>query len=104
MKQPRRTQRVETQCLGIAFRLQPENKTMTLSSSQPLFTPVKMGDLLLPNRIVMAPLTRMRADNPGHVPNQLQARYYAQRASAGLIIGEGTEISPTAYGWANTPG
>jgi N-ethylmaleimide reductase len=77
---------------------------MTLSSSQPLFTPVKMGDLLLPNRIVMAPLTRMRADNPGHVPNQPQARYYAQRASAGLIIGEGTEISPTAYGWANTPG
>jgi len=63
-----------------------------------------MGDLLLPNRIVMAPLTRMRAANPGHVPTDLHAEYYAQRASAGLIIGECTEISPEAYGWADTPG
>jgi N-ethylmaleimide reductase len=71
---------------------------------QPLFTPVQMGRLLLPNRIIMAPLTRMRAANPGHVPSELHVEYYSQRASAGLIIGECTEISPDAYGWADTPG
>jgi N-ethylmaleimide reductase len=74
------------------------------SARQPLFTPVHMGKLKLPNRIVMAPLTRMRAANPGHAPTELHAEYYAQRASAGLIIGECTEISPDAYGWADTPG
>ncbi len=74
------------------------------STQQPLFTPVRMGKLELPNRIVMAPLTRMRATNPGHAPAELHAEYYAQRASAGLIIGECTEISPDAYGWADTPG
>src|SRR5277367_2033472 len=73
-------------------------------SQQPLFTPVRMGKLELPNRVVMAPLTRMRAANPGHAPTELHAEYYAQRASAGLIIGECTEISPEAYGWADTPG
>jgi N-ethylmaleimide reductase len=71
---------------------------------QPLFTPVKMSELQLPNRIIMAPLTGMRAANPGHVPTELHAEYHAQRASAGLIIGECTEISPDAYGWADTPG
>src|SRR5246500_5902056 len=71
---------------------------------QPLLTPVRMGKLELSNRIVMAPLTRMRAANPGHVPSELHVEYYAQRASAGLIIGECTEISPDAYGWADTPG
>jgi N-ethylmaleimide reductase len=70
----------------------------------PLFTPVQMGELELPKRIIMAPLTRMRAANPGHVPSELHVEYYAQRASAGLIIGECTEISPDAYGWADTPG
>jgi N-ethylmaleimide reductase len=73
-------------------------------SDQPLFTPVRMGALQLRNRIVMAPLTRMRASNSGHAPTQLHAEYYAQRASAGLIIGECTEISPDGYGWADTPG
>ena len=73
-------------------------------SDQPLFTPVRMGELQLRNRIVMAPLTRMRASNPEHAPTQLHAEYYAQGASAGLIIGECTEISPDAYGWADTPG
>ena len=62
-----------------------------------------MGTLELRNRIIMAPLTRMRASNAGHVPTDLHAEYYAQRASAGLIIGEGTEISPDAYGWADSP-
>ena len=63
-----------------------------------------MGKLELRNRIVMAPLTRMRAADAGHAPTELQAEYYAQRASAGLIIGECPEISRKAYGWADTPG
>ena len=77
---------------------------MSEQTSQPLLTPVRMGDLLLPNRIAMAPLTRMRAANPGHVPTEMMARYYAQRASAGIIIGECTAISAGGYGWADTPG
>ncbi|MDB5479165.1 MAG: alkene reductase [Caulobacteraceae bacterium] len=73
-------------------------------SVQPLFTPVRVGDLDLPNRIVMAPLTRMRASSVDHVPTLLQAEYYAQRASAGLIVAEATAISPDGFGWADTPG
>jgi N-ethylmaleimide reductase len=73
-------------------------------SNQPLFMPYRMGDLDLPNRIVMAPLTRMRAQSHDHVPTTLQAEYYAQRASAGLIISEATAISPEGFGWADTPG
>src|ERR1700722_18210566 len=71
---------------------------------QPLFIPVCMGDLDLPNRIVMAPLTRMRAGSIDHVPTALQAEYYAQRASAGLIVAEATAISPDGFGYADTPG
>jgi N-ethylmaleimide reductase len=63
-----------------------------------------MGALDLPNRIVMAPLTRMRARSHDHVPTNLQAEYYAQRASAGLIVAEATAISPQGFGWADTPG
>ena len=70
----------------------------------PLFTPHRMGDLDLPNRIVMAPLTRMRAGSDDHVPTALQAEYYAQRATAGLIVTEGVAISPDGFGWADTPG
>ena len=77
---------------------------MTDLAQQPLLTPFRMGELLLPNRIVMAPLTRQRAANSGHVPTLLQAQYYAQRASAGVIISEGTAISPEGYGWVDTPG
>jgi len=55
-----------------------------------LLTRYQLGDLNLRNRIVMAPLTRTRAENPGHIPNDLMIEYYAQRASAGLIITEGT--------------
>src|SRR5690348_12501267 len=73
-------------------------------SLQPLFTPVRMGGLDLPNRIVMAPLTRMRAGSIDHVPTPLQAEHYAQRASAGLIVAEATAISPDGFGWADTPG
>jgi N-ethylmaleimide reductase len=77
---------------------------LAIDKRQRLFSPVRMGKLELQNRIVMAPLTRMRANNPEHAPTELHAEYYAQRASAGLIIGEGTEISPDAYGWADSPG
>jgi N-ethylmaleimide reductase len=77
---------------------------LTTLQMQPLLTPVRMGKLELRNRIIMAPMTRMRASNPGHAPTELHAEYYGQRASAGLIIGEGTETSPDAYGWADSPG
>ena len=73
-------------------------------STEPLFTPYRMADPDLPNRIVMAPLTRMRAQSHDHVPTTLQTEYYGQRASAGLIIGEATAISPEGFGWADTPG
>lgn len=69
-----------------------------------LLTPYQLGDLNLRNRIVMAPLTRTRAENPGHVPNDLTVEYYAQRASAGLIITEGTWVSEEAQGWYGVPG
>src|SRR5260370_28187886 len=78
--------------------------THARESSQPLLTPFRMGDLDLPNRVIMAPLTRMRATPDDHVPTMLQAEYYAQRASAGLIIADATAISPEAFGWADTPG
>lgn len=68
-----------------------------------LFLPVRVGPFTLPNRIVMAPLTRSRAGE-GDVPGALQAEYYAQRASAGLIISEATQISPQGKGYAFTPG
>src|SRR6202161_3322140 len=73
-------------------------------SVQPLFTPVRMGELHLPNRIVMAPLTRTRAGPIDHVPTALQAEYYAQRASAGLIVAEATAINPDCFGYVDTPG
>lgn len=68
-----------------------------------LFDPLKLGDLTLPNRIIMSPLTRCRAD-AGHVPNDLMAEYYAQRASAGLIISEATCVCPMGVGYPDTPG
>ena len=68
-----------------------------------LFTPLQLGAIKLPNRIIMAPLTRMRA-GAGNVPTALNANYYAQRASAGLIISEGTAISADAHGYPNAPG
>lgn len=68
-----------------------------------LFDPIKIGDLELPNRIIMAPLTRCRAD-AGRVPNALMAEYYVQRASAGLIISEATSVTPMGVGYPDTPG
>jgi N-ethylmaleimide reductase len=72
--------------------------------TSPLFRPLELGPLQLPNRIVMAPLTRSRSSQPGNVPNELMATYYAQRASAGLIVSEATQISPQGQGYSFTPG
>lgn len=69
-----------------------------------LFRPFSLGSIALPNRVVMPPLTRARAAQPGNVPTAMNAAYYAQRASAGLIIAEATDISPDAKGYSLTPG
>ncbi len=68
-----------------------------------LFTPLELGQLLLKNRIIMAPLTRGRAGADG-VPSELMAQYYSQRATAGLIIAEATAVSADGRGWLNSPG
>jgi len=67
-----------------------------------LLSSYDLGSLTLPNRVLMAPMTRNRA--PGHVPNDLMATYYRQRASAGLIITEATQVHPRGRGYPNTPG
>src|SRR5688572_13388451 len=70
-----------------------------------LFTPLKLGELELSHRVVMAPLTRQRASAPGNIPNELMAEYYRQRASeGGLIITEATQVSQGGQGYPLTPG
>ncbi len=69
-----------------------------------LFEPFSLGDVKLANRVVMAPLTRMRATAPDDIPNDLMVEYYRQRAGAGLIVSEGTQISPIGKGYMDTPG
>jgi len=69
-----------------------------------LFAPISLGDLTLPNRVIMAPLTRNRAAMPGNVPQAMNATYYAQRSSAGLIISEATQVAPEGIGYPATPG
>jgi N-ethylmaleimide reductase len=71
---------------------------------EPLFEPVRLGRYNLPHRMVMAPLTRSRARQPGNVPSALNACYYAQRASAALIVTEATQVSQQGQGYAWTPG
>src|SRR5262249_34304926 len=68
-----------------------------------LFDPIRIGAWDLPNRIIMAPLTRQRA-GVQRVPNVLMAEYYQQRASAGMIISEATSVTPMGVGYADTPG
>jgi N-ethylmaleimide reductase len=80
------------------------SRTVSRESTEALLTPYTVGDLKLKNRIVMAPLTRTRAENQGKVPNELMAEYYAQRAGAGLIITEGTFVSEQGQGWYGAPG
>jgi N-ethylmaleimide reductase len=86
--------------LGITRNF-PENHTMTTSTK--LFEPYKLGPLTLPNRLVMAPLTRNRA-LAGLVPNPLAVEYYGQRASAGLLVSEATQVSQQGQGYQDTPG
>ncbi len=69
-----------------------------------LLDPLAVGELELPNRVVMAPLTRNRATTPGRVPNGLMREYYRQRASAGMIITEATSVEPMGVGYPSTPG
>ncbi|SOC79205.1 N-ethylmaleimide reductase [Salinimicrobium sediminis] len=76
-----------------------------MSKKQALLQAYNMNGLELPNRVVMAPMTRSRADNAGNKPTaDLHGEYYKQRASAGLIIAEGSQISEKAVGYINTPG
>ena len=75
-----------------------------MSQTQPLLTPVKLGDYQLKNRVVMAPMTRDRADNAELAPTDLHVEYYRQRAGAGLIITEGSQVSPQGVGYVRTPG
>jgi len=75
----------------------------TQPDAEVLFTPIKVGELTLPNRVVMAPLTRNRA-SAGNVPTAMNATYYAQRAGAGLLIAEATQICPEGQGYIATPG
>ncbi len=79
---------------------------MTESSAPKLFSPMRIGDIDMANRIVMAPLTRCRADEPaGDVPGSaMNIEYYRQRNAAGLIISEGTQVSPVGKGYLATPG
>lgn len=81
----------------------PQSSAVALAAKTDLFDPVRLGPYTLSNRIVMAPLTRSRADDEG-VPGELQAKYYSQRASAGLIVSEATNISPQGKGYIRTPG
>ncbi|WP_317162775.1 oxidoreductase [Tenacibaculum maritimum] len=69
-----------------------------------LHSPYDMNGILLENRFLMAPMTRSRATQPNDVPNVLMAKYYGQRASAGIIITEATQVSLQGKGYARTPG
>src|ERR1700677_1536542 len=69
-----------------------------------LLDPIVIGDLQLPNRVLMAPLTRNRSSGSGRVPNALMREYYVQRASAGAIISEATSVAPAGVGYPHTPG
>ena len=75
-----------------------------MKEKQALLQPISLGNLELPNRVIMAPMTRSRADNEFNRPTELHATYYAQRASAGLLISEGSQVSKEAVGYINTAG
>jgi 2,4-dienoyl-CoA reductase-like NADH-dependent reductase (Old Yellow Enzyme family) len=77
--------------------------SLTIAIGPGLLDSLKVGSLQLPNRVIMAPLTRCRASE-GRVPNVLMAEYYRQRASAGLIISEATAVTPMGGGYPDTPG
>jgi 2,4-dienoyl-CoA reductase-like NADH-dependent reductase (Old Yellow Enzyme family) len=78
-------------------------KNYEVTALKSFFDPIQLGELSLPNRIIMAPLTRCRSSE-GRVPNTTMAEYYSQRANAGLIISEATSVAPMGVGYPNTPG
>jgi N-ethylmaleimide reductase len=78
--------------------------TASPDMNTPLFSPIRVGNLDLPHRIAMAPLTRSRAGQPGNVPTAMNVEYYRQRAGAALIVSEATQISQQGQGYAWTPG
>jgi len=84
--------------------ISPARPVTSRSPVRRLFEPIRLGALELPHRVVMAPLTRSRARQPGNVPTPLNACYYAQRAAAALIISEATQVSMQGQGYAWTPG
>src|SRR5688572_29024772 len=89
-----------------SFRHAPschQEMPMTRPLDAPLFRAHRLGSLELPNRVVMAPMTRSRADE-GARASALAVRYYAQRATAGLIVSEATQVSPQGVGYPGTPG
>src|SRR3979411_3034907 len=75
-----------------------------MSTPTKLFEPYKLGPITLPNRLAMAPLTRNRAVPPGMVPSPLAIDYYGQRATAGLLITEASQVSQQGQGYQDTPG
>src|SRR5258708_16376941 len=75
-----------------------------MSTHTLLFTPTVLFGRVVPHRVVMARMTRARSTQPGDVPNAMNARYYAQRASAALIVTEASQISPQGKGYSFTPG
>lgn len=75
-----------------------------MKEEQALLKSFELGNISLKNRLVMAPMTRSRANNSGRVPNDIMVEYYRQRSGAGLIITEGSQISERAIGYINTPG
>src|SRR4029077_11697614 len=82
----------------------PARRTTAMSTPSLLFNPTSVAGFEVPHRIVMAPMTRARSTQPGDIPNAMNARYYAQRASAALIVTEATQISPQGKGYSFTPG
>src|ERR1700730_4496446 len=85
-----------------AWEMPRRTRSLVEDLTMLLLQPYRLGPLELPNRLVMAPLTRNRA--PGGVPNDMMVTYYAQRASAGLIVSEGTQVAPLGQGYQDTPG
>jgi len=84
-------------------RVRPLALRVDPMSLDKLFQPLQLGAITLPNRVIMAPLTRARA-TPGNVPTALMAEYYAQRADCGLIVSEATAVDPLGMGWYRVPG
>src|ERR1700704_5931678 len=82
----------------------PRPRAVEARNTDLLFQPYRLGPFNLKHRIVMAPLTRSRARQPGNVPSSLASCYYAQRASAALIVSEATQVSMQGQGYAWTPG